>query len=550
MRPNRLALLLPLLLPLLLAAPAALACTNLIVSPGATVDGSTYVTYTCDGEFHPTLTLIEPGDHEPGAMQDITDWGGKVLGQVPYPAHTWRVVNLQNEHQVAIGETTTTGRAELRNPDGLLHYWTLMRLALQRATTAREAIEVMGRLVKDHGYASTGESFAVADPREAWIMEMIGPGPGDPQQVGAHWVAIRVPDGMISAYANGGRIGTIPDDGGKTCLHSDLDAMKACAREHGWWDPKAGPFNWREAFYPTTAQEKRYTAARVWSLFRRAAPSQDFPVDYHRGVPGAEPYPLFVKPDRKLTTADVFQLMRDHYDGTAYDMGKGVDAGPYGNPVRYRPMGFSVDGESYTWERPISTQQTGFSMVCQARKWLPDAVGGVSWYGVDNTEFTCYAPLYCSIEAIPASFATGTLRAFSWDSAWWVFNLVSNYAMLRYDAMIKDVRAAQADIEGTFLDLQPAVESTAAALAGKDPDLMRRYLTDYSVEHAELVTRRWKQLAEYLLTTYNDGYVKDANGRPREQGYEESWLRTVLQARPDQFRLPEDAPQAAEPKDY
>ena len=535
------------LLPLLLAAPAALACTNLIVSPGAMADGSTVVTYTCDGEFHPTLRLIPAEDHEPGALQDISDWGGKVMGQVPYPDHTWHVVNLMNEHQVSIAETTTGGRDELTNPDGLLHYWTLMRLALQRATTAREAVQTMGELVADHGYRSSGESFAIGDPGEAWIMEMVGPGPGGQ---GAHWVAIRVPDGMISAYANGGRIGAIPADGGQACLHSDLEAMQAFARANRWWDPADGPFDWRRAFHPDTPQKLRYTATRVWSLFRRAAPSLELSPDFHRGVEGAEPYPLFVEPDAKLTVADVFDLMRDHYEGTPYDMTRGVDAGPNGNPVRYRPMGWEVEGGSYTWERPISTQQTGFSMVCQSRAWLPAGVGGLTWYGLDDTDFTCYMPLYCSIEALPVSYETGSLGAFSWDSAWWVFNLVSNYAMLRYDAMIQDVRAAQADIEGTFLELQPAVEATAAQLAQSDPVLMRRYLTDYSVQHAELVARRWRQLAEHLLTTYNDGYVKDEQGRPREQGYPDAWLRQVLQQRPDQFRLPQDTATIKEPEDY
>ncbi|HPF71714.1 MAG TPA: C69 family dipeptidase, partial [Candidatus Krumholzibacteria bacterium] len=329
---------------LLLVAGPVLACTNLVCSPGATVDGSVYVTYTCDGEFHPTLTRLEGGDHEPGALQDITDWGGRVRGQVPYPAHTWAVVNLMNEKQVSIAETTTGGRPELVNPDGLLHYWDLMRLALQRASTARECVEVMGRLVAEHGYRSTGESYCIGDPHEAWIMEMVGPGPGGQ---GAHWVALKVPDGSISAFANGGRIGTFPLDDPANCLHSD--GIAAFAAAHGWYRPGDGAFSWRDAFLPQTAQEKRYTATRVWSIFRRAAPSLDLSPDFHRGVAGAEPYPLFIKPDRKLTTADVMALMRDHYEGTPYDMTQGVGAGPNGYPLRTRPMGFAVDGENHTW---------------------------------------------------------------------------------------------------------------------------------------------------------------------------------------------------------
>jgi dipeptidase len=532
---------------LLQAAAPASACTNFIAGKKATTDGSVIVTYTCDGEFHPILRRIPAADHEPGAMQEIANWNGEVLGEIPYPAHTHGVVNLMNDHQVAIAETTTGGREELINPEGLLHYWQLMRLTLQRAATAREAIEVMGQLVAAHGYRSSGESFAIAGPDEAWIMEMVGPGPGGQ---GAHWVALRLPDDAVSAYANMGRIGEIPDDGGKRCLHSDLGRMIAFAQENGWYDPADGPFNWREAFHPATPQKLRYTATRVWSLFRRAAPSHELPVAYHRGEPGAEPYPLWIKPDHELTVSDVFALMRDHYEGTPYDMTRGLDAGPYGNPTRWRPMGWEIDDQHYTWERPISTQQTGFSMVCQSRRWLPDAVGGVTWYGLDDTAFTCYTPLYCSIDQVPVSYATGDLGHFSWDSAWWVFNFVSNYAALKYSYMIEDVRAVQSELEEGFLAAQPAVEQTAIQLADRDPELMIRYLTDYSVQHAEGVVDRWRQLGEDLLSRYNDGYVKDENGHAQERGYPEAWLRAVTEAQPDRYLLPEDMTESVEPQDY
>lgn len=538
------------LLLLVAAAPAALACTNLVCSPGATTDGSVFVTYTCDGEFHPTLERIPAGDHKPGEMQDIRNWSGQVVGQVPYPAHTWAVVNLQNEKQVSIAETTTGGRDELTNDEGLLHYWTLMRLALQRSTTARECVEEMGRLVAAHGYRSSGESYCIGDPKEAWVMEMVGPGKGGQagKGPGAHWVAIRVPDGYISAFANGGRITTFPKNDPQNCLFSP--GMEGFAKEHGWWKPADGAFDWSAAFHPLTAQQKRYTAARVWSIFRRAAPSLGLSPDYHRGVAGAEPYPLFVKPDEKLSLDEVFALMRDHYEGTDYDMTKGMDAGPHGYPLRTRPMGFALGDTAFTWERPISTQQTGFSMVTQARRGMPDAIGGITWYGLDDTDFTCYTPLYCGITDIPASYATGTLQKFSWDSAFWVFNFVSNYAALRYEPMIADVRAVQQAIEGDYLAVQPAFEQAAAVLYRTDPELAARWLTDYSVLHAEEVVRRWRALGEQLVTKYNDGYIQDDKGRPQEVGYPERWLREVVRRHPDKLKLPVEATPAAEPKDY
>jgi dipeptidase len=280
------------------------------------------------------------------------------------------------------------------------------------------------------------------------------------------------------------------------------------------------------------------------------APSRNFSPDYHRGIDGAEPYPLWIKPDRKLTVSDVFALMRDHYEGTDYDMTAGVDAGPFGYPVRWRPMVFEVDGRQYTWERPISTHQTGFSMVTQARAWLPNPVGGLTWYGLDDTDFTCYVPIYSGITEIPRSYATGGLGRFDWDSAWWVFNFVSNYTALRYDDMIRDVRAVQAEIEGSLLALQGPVEKTAAELYETDPELMVLYLTDYSVHHAEDVVRKWRELGEHLLTKYNDGYVRDGNGRPQEQGYPESWLRKVVEERSEQYLLPEAEGRAEEPEDY
>ncbi|MBU0641186.1 MAG: C69 family dipeptidase [Planctomycetes bacterium] len=514
--------------------PRAWACTNLLVTKGASADGSVIITYTCDGEFHPHLSYVPAADYEPGEFLEIKDWSGKLRGKIKQVPHTYAVVGLMNEHQLVISETTFSGREELQNPEGLLHYWDLMQLALQRARTAREAIQVMTDLVAEYGYRSTGESISLADTKEAWILEMIGPGPGGK---GAHWVALRIPDGYISCHANKARIGEFPLDDPQNCLYSEH--VISFAIERGYYHPQSGePFRYCEAYCPSTPQNRRYGDTRVWSFLRRVAPSQNFSPDYHRAVPGAAPYPLWVKPDRKLSLADVFVLMRDHYEGTDFDMTRGVDAGPHGTPNRWRPIVWNVAGVEHAWERPISTQQTGFTFVSQSRDWLPNPIGGVYWYAVDDTYFCCYVPLYCGIDALPESYTVGSLGEFSWDSAWWVFNFVANYANLRYADMRDDIWVVQRDLEGTLLALQPAVERAAVELARSDPQLLTRYLTDYSVAHAELVVKRWRALGEHLIRKYNDGYVQDERGRPQEQGYPESWLRKVLRERPEQFRLP------------
>ena len=520
------------------------ACTNLLVTKGASKDGSVIITYTCDGEFHPHLDYIPAADYAAGDSLEITDWFGNPRGKIAQVPHTYAVVGFINEHQLAISETTFSGREELINPDGLLHYWELMQIALQRAKTAKEAIKVITNLVEEYGYRSSGESFSIADTEEAWILEMIGPGPGGH---GANWVAVKVPDGYISAHANKSRIGTFPMDDAGNCIYSS-NIIKF-AIEKGYYNPDSGePFQYNEAYCPSTPKNLRYAETRVWSMFRRAAPSLNLSPDYHRAVEGAERYPLCIKPDNKLSLSDVFSLMRDHYEGTDYDMTKGVDAGPYGNPVRHRPMNWEVDGKEYSWERPISTQQTGFSFVSQSRSWLPNEVGGVLWYGVDDSYTSCYFPLYCSINDVPKSYTIGKLDKFDWNSAWWAFNLVANFANLRYSDMIKDIQAAQTEIESSLLKMQPVIEKTALELLKENPKLARNYLTQYSITQGENVINSWKNLGEHLICKYNDGYVKNDKGRPEESGYDLEWLKKVVQERPEQFKLPINRDAAPESK--
>jgi dipeptidase len=533
MTKQKLTIYLCLAITVLVMCPNLESCTSLLVTRGASQDGSVMITYTCDGEFHPHLDNTPAADHKIGDSLAIRDWGGEVRGWIKQVSHTYSVVGLMNEHQLAIGETTFDGRLELEDSTGLLEYWDLMDLALQRARTAREAIKVMTDLVAEYGYRSTGESFSIADTSEAWILEMIGPGPNT---LGAEWVAVKVPDGYISCHANKARIGEVPLNDPRNCLHSDNVVSFAVSK--GYYDPKSGKaFRFCDAYCPPLPKDFRYADTRVWSIFRRAAPSQEFPIDYHRAVPGAKPYPLWIKPDKRLSVQDVFGLMRDHYEGTPFDMTKGIDAGPFGSPDRCRPMTWTVDSVDYGWERSISTPQTAFSFVSQSRAALPDPIGGVYWYGLDNTYTCCYVPLYCGIDTVPRSYTVGTLSKFSWESAWWVFNFVSNYANLKYSYMLPEIQAVQTELEGECFKLQPILERTASELAKTDQALMIQYLTDYSVSHAEAVVSRWKDLGEQLMVKYNDGFVKSDKGRPEEKGYPKGWLREVLKSRPDQFRL-------------
>ena len=507
-------------------------CTSVLVSKGASIDGSVMITYACDAEFVSLMRHLPAMDHGDNAFLEIKKRNGESF-KIDQPKHTFKVVGNINEFQVAIGETTTSGRRELVNRDGLLGYGKLMELMLQRAKTAREGIQIIVDLVNKYGYNSSMEAFSISDPDEAWIMEMIGKGPG---VKGAIWVALRIPDGYISCHANLSRIGEIPFEDKVNCMYSD--DVKTFAIEKGYYDPASGePFRFNLAYCPPTPASLHSCATRVWSILRRCAPSLNLSPDYHRAVEGADPYPLWVKPDKKVSLEDVFGLIRDHYEGTEFDMTKGVDAGAFGCPYRWRPLGFEVDGESYMWERPIATQQTAYSFVSQSRSWLPDPIGGINWQGVDDAYTTCFVPFYCCVNEVPDVYQQGDLQEFSWNSAWWVFNFVSNFANLKYSYMIKDIQVVQSKLEGNARKTLPAVETAALELQKVDTDLMEDYLTTYCSAHAENVVKEWIQLGENLITKYNDGYVKDENGRPQGPGYPDQWLEKVVKDRPMQFKL-------------
>jgi dipeptidase len=519
---------------LFLATLPAGACTNFLITKGASTDGSVMITYAADSHvLYGEMYYWPARDHLPGTMLDIYEWDtGKYLGKIPQVEHTYSVIGLMNEHQVTIGETTWGGRSELRDSTAIVDYGSLMFLALQRAKTAREAVEVMTSLVAEFGYASSGESFSIADANEVWFMDLIGKVAGNS---GAVWVARRVPDGYISAHANQARIRQFPLKDKNTLYAPDVIDF---AREMGFYEGSDKDFSFADAYAPLDYGSLRFCEARVYAMFNRAAPSLELSMDFVKGVEGAEPMPLWIKPDRKLSVHDIMEFMRDHFEGTEFDMTRDIGAGPYDCPYRWRPLTWKVDDVQYVNERATSTQQTGFSFVSQCRSWLPDPIGGVHWFSVDDTYSTVYNPIYCGSRKVPASYAVGNgdFHHFTWDSAFWVFNWVSNYTYLRYSEMIVDVRLLQAELEGKYLADQPRIDEAAAALYEQSPNLAIDYVTEYSCRTADATVDRWRRLGTDLLVKYMDGNLKDELGNVKHIGYPESWYRKVSGATGDHLK--------------
>ena len=524
------------------------ACTNLIVGKNASADGSVIVSYSADsyGMFG-FLCHYPAATYPAGAMRDIYEWDtGKFLGQIKEAKQTYNVVGNINEFQVTIAETTFGGRPELVDTTAIMDYGSLIYVALQRSRTAKEAIKIMTSLVKEYGYYSSGESFTIADPNEAWIMEMIGKGPG---VKGAVWVAVRIPDDCIAAHANQSRIHKFDMSDKDNCLYSP-DVI-SFAREKGYFSGANKDFSFADAYCPLDFSGLRACEARVWSyynMFSKATGQAYLP--YVQGE-SKEPMPLYVKPDRKLSVRDIQQAMRDHYEGTPLDITQDLGAGPFQMPYRLSPLTFKVDGQEYFNERPISTQQSAFSFVSQMRANLPDAIGGVLWFGLDDANMTVFTPVYCNTDRIPASYAEGEgdCVTFSWNSAFWIYNWVADMIRPRYSQMVDDMRTVQNELENTYSYAQEGVESAAMKLYNENPEKAKEFLTDYTNMCAQTAVDRWKQLGEFLIVRYNDGVRKlvkngklvrptTGNVAPLERpGYPEQFLKDVVKATGDRYKV-------------
>ncbi len=538
----------------------AMACTNLIVGKKASTDGSVMCTYNCDGFCYSGSLFYTPsGRHAAGEMIPIHGWGpthkDRFVKQVEY---TYNVVGLMNERQVTIVETTFVGRKELVNHEGLLDYFSLMHLALQRSSTAREAIKCMAELVEEYGYNSSGESITVCDPNEAWIMEIIGKGPG---HNGAVWVALRIPDDCICAHANLSRIRQFPLE--KKSKHSissnnlkninnpEIECIYAkdvisFAKEMGFFNGNDEDFSFRDAYCPIDFENVRYADARVWSFFRHhySHEEMDKYLPYINGhFEQCDHLPLWIKPDKPLSMQDLQADMRDHFEGTPLDMTADMTAGPWGMPIRPLPMHFSdSDSIDYFRERPIATQQSAFTMTCQMRSWLPDDVGGVTWFNCDDANMVAYVPLYCCITQVPDCFRSenNPQNEFSYESAFWMNNWVANMVYPRYSMMIGDLREAQKELEGYYFADQ---DSVLLSIKDMQPVERQSFLNRKSIVYAERMMQRWDKLAKFLIVRYNDQVVRPVKdgellrGPYSTPGYDKQFINAIGKSTDERYRL-------------
>ncbi len=555
-----------------------LACTNFIVTRGASKDGSVMITYAADSHTrYGAIAFYPAADHLPGSRCEVYHYeNGKLLGTIPEIPHTYSVVQFMNELQVAIGETTFGGLDSLSvQPGAILDYGSLMRIGLQRSNSAREMIRIMAELVAEFGYATSGESFSISDTNEAWIMELIGKGKYDK---GAVWVARLIPDGYVSGHANQARITTFPfqksnnwKDTKQTVYHS-ADVI-SFAKKQGFYMGSDEAFSFSDVYNPLKFGGARFCDARVWSFFRNISKEIRENHDYTGYAMGkfirnsrlsdqspnpngyvSNRLPLWVKPDAPVSLQDVMARMRDHYEDTPMDMRNDPGAGPYKSPYRWRPMEFEVDSVMYLNERAVATQQTGYSFVAQSRKGIPDPIGGIFWFGVDDAAGCVYAPMYCGITRIPESYAPGNGSMITWSetSAYWTFSQVNNWAYSRYNVIHPEIEQKQSGFENQFRSEIPEVDKKATEMLNRDPKAAIKYISDFSVRTGNKLVGDWNNFYRYLFMKYHDGNIKVSEGeqiqdngngkniskKPLQPGYGKEWELLMIQGTGERLKVP------------
>jgi len=563
----------------LITATEAFSCTNYLITKGASKDGSTMISYAADSHVRYGELYFKPAAKWPeGTMLTLYDRGtAKPLGQIKQARETYQVVGFMNEFQVSIGETTFGGRSELSDSTGIVDYGSLMFVALQRSKSAREAIVIMAELLAEYGYASSGESFSIGDPNEVWIMELVGKGnemvydqlnqKNKNKNKGGVWVAIRIPDGYVSAHANHSRIGQFQLENGTTSISSkNLDQIFkpevetvyaedviSFAKAKGYFAGEDKDFSFCEAYAPIDFEGARFCELRVWAMFNAVNDSMGLYWDCATGKDLKTRMPLYIKPNRKLTPQDLMAFKRNYLQGTTLDMSKDAGAGPFGLPYRWRPLTWKYNDKEYFNERTTVTQQTAFSFIAQMRKWLPNPIGGVFWFGVDDAGSCVYLPFYCGITKVPHPYAEGNgdLLKYSDDAAFWIFNRVAHFAYLFYDRVMVDIRQHQSVLENKFFNDLSSIDEKALAIYQYNENKGKAYITEYNNIIAEYVTNYWKDLGNFLLVKYMDGNVKnEKDGKfiyndygfppsPAFPGYPDSWKKTLIESTGEEFLVPE-----------
>ena len=560
----------------------AQACTNFLITPGASVDGSSMISYAADSHvLYGELYHYPAADYPEGAMREIVEWDtGRYVGRIPEVSHTYNVVGNMNEWQLAIAETTYGGLEGLENPEGLIDYGSLIYITLQRSKTAREAIKTMAELVANYGYISSGESFSIADPNEVWIMELIGKG----QEKGAVWVALRIPDGYVSGHANQARITTFPlankqnknsitsKNIDKLLKNPNIDCVYAedvisFAKKNNLYAGPDGQFSFSDVYAPVDFSGARACEIRVWAMFNQVVDGMDQYWDYATGrnINRAKPYvkgeaqtpenfptnrmPLWVKPNEKVSVLDMMAFMRDHLEGTELDMTQDVGAGPFHCPYRSRPMGWEIDGVEYVHERATATQQTGFSFVAQCRTTPINNIGGIIWFGVDDAASTVYCPMYTCMTEIPLCFREGNggIMEYSETAAFWIFNQVTNWAYTKYEYIHPEIAEKQAAYEQGWVDGIAKVDERATELYQEDPAKAVEYLTRFSSKEAEKLTADWREFYKYLFVKYMDFNIKEAQPTPKsykyyapkvqQPKYSEEYYRAIIEQTGDKLKV-------------
>jgi dipeptidase len=497
-------------------------CTSITVGKKASADGSVMTSHTDDSHRSRTNIYVTPAqDYEQGAKQTLykREWAKKQLpgqmlrydnipvGEIPQVEHTYQFLNTAypcvNEAQLAIGESTFGGRKELKSDSGLIDCQRLCMLLLQRCCTAREAIETAGVLLKKYGWIDAGECLTIADKDEVWHLEILGPGKG---KLGAVWAAQRVPDNHVAVNANASTIREINLKDKDYFMASDN--VYTLAKENGWWDGKE-TFRFAYAYAPDT-RTSMACRRREWRVLDLMAPSLHLD-------PNSENYPFSVKPDSLVTLEKMMSVFRDYYEGTPYDMRKTLTVTDKDGKTVISPMAnpfMKLDelklhringGWNERGERSIAVHFTVYATIIQCRNWLPDEIGALCWFALDNVASSIYVPIYANVTDLPSTYKTdGRITGFSKDAAWWAFNRVGTIAAKRWGDMHVMVDKVWRPMQKEYLKEHYVIEEEALNLINQDKyDEAIQVLTNFTdICGNEAVERAWK-LGDDLWTTFD-----------------------------------------------